>query len=148
MHLPEFLTRGPLGEIRLTAHRVELYHLMKNYNEGHSAEMLHHEYPTLSLGLIYRVLAFYCANQSDVDLYVLEAENELDRQAAAHVPSSAELRIRSMVAERAALAKSARDSLIASSSNSPLDLPEFLTRHEKGEIRLTGHRIDLCHLLS
>ena len=23
-----------------------------------------------------------------------------------------------------------------------MDLPEFLTRHEKGEIRLTGHRID------
>ncbi len=29
-----------------------------------------------------------------------------------------------------------------------MDLPEFLTRHERGEIRLTGHRIDLIHVIS
>ena len=29
-----------------------------------------------------------------------------------------------------------------------MDLPEFLTRHEKGEIRLAGHRIDLFHVIS
>jgi hypothetical protein len=28
-----------------------------------------------------------------------------------------------------------------------MDLPVFLTRHELGNIRLTGHRIDLMHLV-
>jgi uncharacterized protein (DUF433 family) len=28
-----------------------------------------------------------------------------------------------------------------------MDLPDFLTRHKHGEIRLTGHRIDLMHVV-
>lgn len=28
-----------------------------------------------------------------------------------------------------------------------MDLPDFLTRHKYGEIRLTGHRIGLLHLV-
>ncbi|HBI44415.1 MAG TPA: hypothetical protein DDY78_16410 [Planctomycetales bacterium] len=28
-----------------------------------------------------------------------------------------------------------------------MDLPDFLTRHEYGNIRLTGHRIDLMHVV-
>ncbi len=148
MKLPEFLTRGPLGEILLTGHRIELYHVMKSFNEGHTAEMLYHEYPTLPLGLIYKVLAFYFENQSDVDRYVSEVENELDRQEAAHEPSPAEIRIRSMAAESAAHDRSARESSNALNGELFPSLPEFLTRHEKGEIRLTGHRIDLFHLVS
>ncbi len=148
MNLPEFLTRGHLGEIRLTGHRIELYHVMKSFNEGHTAEMLHHEYPTLPLGLIYKVLAFYFENKGDVDRYVTEVENELDRQEAAHVPSPAELRIRSMIAESTADDKSIRESSNALCCELLPSLPEFLTRHEKGEIRVTGHRIDLCDLVS
>jgi uncharacterized protein (DUF433 family) len=147
MNLPDFLTCGPLGDIRLTGHRIELYHVMKSFNEGHSAEMLHHEYPTLPLGLIDKVLAFYFDNKGDVDHYVTEVENELDRQAAAHEPSSGELRIRALVAESAARAKSARESSITLNGGMSMHLPEFLTGHEKGEIRLTGHRIDLCDLV-
>ena len=148
MNLPDFLICGLAGEIRLRGHRIELYHAMKSYNEGHTAEMLHHEYPTLPLGLIYKVLAFYLENKADVDLYIREVENELDRQEAAHEPSPAQLRIRGMMAEKAALAKSARELSIASAAEVSLSLPDFLTGHEKGEIRLTGHRIDLFHLVS
>ena len=28
-----------------------------------------------------------------------------------------------------------------------MDLPDFLTRHQYGAIRLTGHRIDLMHVV-
>ena len=28
-----------------------------------------------------------------------------------------------------------------------MELPEFLTRHQYGEIRITGHRIDLLHVV-
>jgi uncharacterized protein (DUF433 family) len=97
--------------------------------------------------LIYNVLAFYFKNKADVDLYMTEVENELDRQKAAHEPSPAQLRIRGMMAERAALGKSTREWSIALAAGMPLDLPEFLSRHEKGEIRLTGHRIDLFDLV-
>ena len=148
MNLPDFLTRGPMNEIRLTGHRIELYHVMKSYNDGHTAEMLHVEYPTLPLGLIYKVLAFYLENKADVDFYVTEVENELDPEEAGHEPSPAQLRIRGLMAEKAAFAKSARESSIALAGGASLNLPEFLTRHEKGEIRLAGHRIDLVHLVS
>jgi len=147
MNLPESLTRGSNGEIRLTGHRIDLYHVVQSYNEGHTAEMLHHEYPTLPLALIYNVLAFYWENKAEVDSYAAEVEAEIDRQEAAFVPGPAQLRIRRQMAENAALAKSQRDASIAELGAVSLNLPEFLTRHEKGEIRLTGHRIDLFHFV-
>jgi hypothetical protein len=42
MELPDFLTPGPAGEIRVTGHRIDLYLLVFKYNEGWTAEMLHH----------------------------------------------------------------------------------------------------------
>ena len=62
MTLPDFLTQGPKGEIRLTGHRIDLYLIVLFYNEGHTSEMLHDEYPTLPLDLIHKVLAFYFEN--------------------------------------------------------------------------------------
>jgi uncharacterized protein (DUF433 family) len=70
VQLPEFLTQSNDGEIRLTDHRVGLYHLVQHYNEGESAEMLAARYPTLPLALVHKVLAFYLDNQPDVDAYV------------------------------------------------------------------------------
>jgi uncharacterized protein (DUF433 family) len=147
MDLPDFLTRGSLGEIRLTGHRIDLYHVVNSYNDGHTAEMLHHEYPTLPLALIYKVLAFYWENKVEVDSYAAEVQAAIERQDATSVPSAAQLRIRRLMAEKAALAKSQREASIARSVEAPLNLPEFLTRHEMGEIRLTGHRIDLLHFV-
>jgi uncharacterized protein (DUF433 family) len=147
MNLPDFLTRGSQGEIRLAGHRIELNHVVQSYNDGLTAEMLHHEYPTLPLALIYKVLAFYWENKVEVDSYAAEVEAAAERQAAASVPSPAQLRIRRLMAEKTALAKSQREASIAGSGEASLSLPEFLTRHELGEIRLTGHRIDLLHFV-
>ena len=80
--LPDFLTEAPYGEIRLTGHRIGLYHLVSPYREGHTAEMLHEQFPTLSLELIRKVLAFYEENKAEVDAYVAAEKAELDRQRA------------------------------------------------------------------
>ncbi len=85
MKLPEFLTEWPFGEIVLTGHRIGLYHVVYDYNQGYSPEQLHEEYPTLPLELINKVLAFYKANQSEVDDYMVRCQEEMDRRYAEHV---------------------------------------------------------------
>ena len=80
MQLPEFLSQSPDGEIRLTSHRIGLYHLVRCYNEGESAEMLAARYPTLPLALVHKVLAFYLDNQSEVDAYVAACAAAADEQ--------------------------------------------------------------------
>lgn len=80
MQFPEFLTRLPDGEIVLTGHRIGLSHLVDRYNEGESAEMLASRYPTLSLPLVHKVLAFYLENAADVDAYVGNCSAGMERQ--------------------------------------------------------------------
>jgi len=101
MTLPDFLTQGPKGEIRLTGHRIDLYLIVLFYNEGHTSEMLQNEYPTLPLDLIHKVLAFYVENEAEVDAYVAEAESKIEQFRASYQPGPGILRIREMMAERA-----------------------------------------------
>ena len=83
MTLPDFLKMNAYGAIRLTGHRIDLFHVVEKYQEGYSPEMLHEEYPTLCLELIHRVIRFYLANQAEVDAYVAETIAEAERQSAA-----------------------------------------------------------------
>lgn len=85
MKLPEFLTEWPGDEIMLTGHRISLYHVMSHHKEGHTAEMLHDLFPTLSLDHIEKVLEFARENQAEVDDYVKRYREELDRQYAEYV---------------------------------------------------------------
>jgi uncharacterized protein (DUF433 family) len=96
MTLPDFLVDHPDGEIRVTGHRIGLFHIVRYYNEGYSPEMLSEQFPTLSLALIHKVIAFYLENRAEVDVYVAnyEAELEQQRSAAPKGPSLAELRRR------------------------------------------------------
>lgn len=80
MNLPDFLTQLPDGEIRMTGHRIGLYHLVGRYNEGESAEMLASRYPTLPLWLVHKVLAFYLENESEVDAYAKACSAAIDEQ--------------------------------------------------------------------
>ena len=79
MDLPEFLTRHEKGEIRLTGHRIDLFHMISHYNQGYSAEMLLDQYSTLNLPLIQKVIAFYGNNPADVDAYVADVQASIDR---------------------------------------------------------------------
>lgn len=96
MELSDFLTRDPDGFIHVTGHRIGLQHLVYYYNQGYSPEMLACEYPTLSLALLHKIIAFYLENRIDVDEYVGRCQKEIDRQRAipSEGPSVAELRQR------------------------------------------------------
>ncbi len=81
MILPDFLQVEPgPGFIRLTDHRIGLAEIVRLYNQGLSAEIIASHFPTLSLSVIYSVLAFYLQNQNDVDNYVAEDDRELRAQ--------------------------------------------------------------------
>jgi uncharacterized protein (DUF433 family) len=99
----EFLERNQYGEIRLTGHRIGLLHVVDRYNEGFTPEGILCEYPTLSLGLIDKTIAFYLDHQAEVDAYVATTRAEIERQAAAPStgPTKAELRKRLEVMQRA-----------------------------------------------
>jgi uncharacterized protein (DUF433 family) len=106
MELPNFLTRHKYGEIRLTGHRIGLFHLVERYKEGESAEAIQRHFPTLSLEAIRQVLAFYQQNRAEVDAYVAGCRAEIERQEAAprQGPDLAELQ-RRLEAKRRAEAK-------------------------------------------
>lgn len=96
MILPNFLTQDPDGFVHVTGHRIGLQHLVHYYEEGYSPEMLACEYPSLSLAVIHKVIAFYLENRGDVKKYVTECESLIDKQRSSTEtgPSMAELRQR------------------------------------------------------
>ena len=83
MKLPDFLTTDQYGFVRLVGHRIGLNHVVNLYNEGNSPEQILEEFDTLSLALIYQVLAYYHANKAEVDAYIAEHDAEVERQIAA-----------------------------------------------------------------
>jgi uncharacterized protein (DUF433 family) len=96
MILPEFVTQHEKGELRLTGHRIDVFHIVYFYNEGYSAEMLLGLFPTLNLALIHKVIAFYLENKTEVDAYAARCEEELERYRAAspRTPTIEEFRAR------------------------------------------------------
>jgi uncharacterized protein (DUF433 family) len=90
MKLPDFLTEGAYGEVRLTGHRIGLDHVIEDYNSGYSPERLHEEFPTLPLDLIQKVLAFYEANREEVDAYMARGREESERHRRAAKPIDVE----------------------------------------------------------
>src|SRR5438067_13630346 len=96
MILPEYFTQDADGYIHVTGHRIGLQDLVYYYNEGHSPEALLDVFPTLSLALIHKIIAFYLDHRADVDAYVASSEAEIERQRATAPggPDMAELRRR------------------------------------------------------
>jgi uncharacterized protein (DUF433 family) len=105
VNLPDFLTLGTMGAIRVTGHRIDLYLLAQKYSEGYTAEMLHREYPTLPLAMIYKVITFYVENRADVDTYVAAAESRIEELRTDYRPGPGMLRIRDIVEEQARVGK-------------------------------------------
>jgi len=96
MTLPEFLTQDADGHIHVTRHRIGLQDLVYYYNEGYSPEALLEAFPTLSLALVHKVIAFYLEDKVEVDAYVATCDAEMERQRAAapRGPGAVELRRR------------------------------------------------------
>ncbi len=53
---------------------------MRRYNDGYSPEMQVCQYPTLPVPLVYKVIALYLEDRTQVDAYVAACQAELDRQ--------------------------------------------------------------------
>ena len=96
MTLPEFLVEDDGGFISLKGHRIGLHHVVRAYDEGLTAEGVVARYPTLSLALVHKVIAFYLDNGDEVDRYVAAHDAEMDRQISGSkpAPSMGELRKR------------------------------------------------------
>ena len=100
MDLPESLIDHPDGEIRLTGHRISLYHIISFHQDGYTPEMLHEEFSSVPLPLICQVLDFYRENQAEVDAYVAEYDAVLERLRAEHPPSPSVLKLRRLMEEK------------------------------------------------
>jgi uncharacterized protein (DUF433 family) len=96
MKLADFLAQDRYGYIHLAGHRIGLRHVVELYKEGHTPEMLHDHFPTLTLALIHKVLAYYFENQTEVDAYIRGCRENLDRMESnpQQGPNAAELRRR------------------------------------------------------
>jgi len=101
MNLPDFLAQDKYGYIHLAGHRIGLRHVVDLYNERYSPEMLLDHFPTLTLALIHKTIAFYLENQAEIDAYIAHCNQEIERQSSAprQGPDHAELR-RRMEAKR------------------------------------------------
>jgi uncharacterized protein (DUF433 family) len=142
MTLSDFLTQDDHGYIHVTGHRVGLSDLVFFYGQGDSPEMLHARFPTISLPLCHKIIAFYLENQPAVDEYCATQAEEIARQRAASRPgpSLEELRQRRSEKER----KRGRNSILE--SNCVLLLPSSFRRLGPTLVplseRMVGQRLD------
>jgi uncharacterized protein (DUF433 family) len=68
------------GVYRIGETRVSLDSLVYLFREGMSAESMVESYPTLTLEQVHGALAFYLANQKEIDNYLLEGERTAESQ--------------------------------------------------------------------
>jgi uncharacterized protein (DUF433 family) len=65
-----YVRRDEHGVLRVGDTRVMLDSVVAAFHQGHSAETIGQQYPALSLEEVYGAIAYYLANQVDVDQYL------------------------------------------------------------------------------
>ena len=68
------------GAYRVGDTRVSLDSLVYLFREGMSAESMVESYPALTLEQVHGALAFYLANQKEVDAYLAEGQRTAESQ--------------------------------------------------------------------
>jgi uncharacterized protein (DUF433 family) len=78
------------GVIRVGQTRVTLLTIVARHQAGDSPEDIHRGFPTVDLGDIYAVIAYYLAHREAVDEYIrqVELESEEIRRKFEALPSS------------------------------------------------------------
>ena len=79
------------GAYRIGGTRVSLDSIVYLFREGMSAESMVESYPALTLEQVHGALAFYLANQSEIDAYLAEGERSAESQHAQSRQTNAEL---------------------------------------------------------
>jgi len=72
------LTTTEFGTIRVGHSRVSLDSVVHHYKLGASAEQIAESFPSLELGDVYTVIAYYLANRESVEEYLKQQETEGD----------------------------------------------------------------------
>ena len=68
------------GVYRVGDTRVSLDSLVYLFHEGMSAESMVESYPALTLEAVHGALAFYLANENEIDAYLAEGERIAESQ--------------------------------------------------------------------
>jgi uncharacterized protein (DUF433 family) len=68
------------GAYRVEETRVSLDSLVFLFREGMSAESMVDSYPALTLEQVHGALAFYLANQKEIDAYLIEGQRAAEVQ--------------------------------------------------------------------
>jgi uncharacterized protein (DUF433 family) len=68
------------GTFRIADSRVSLDSLVYLFREGMSAESMVECYPALTLEQVHGALAFYLANQREIDAYLSDGQREAELQ--------------------------------------------------------------------
>jgi len=88
--LKEYVTKAE-NTYRIGNTRVSLDSLVYLFREGVSAESMVESYPALTLEQVHGALAFYLANQKDIDAYVAEGERTSEAEHRKSHQTNAEL---------------------------------------------------------
>ena len=67
------------GVVCVGVSRVPIDTVIEAYGEGYSAEEIVEQYPTLPIGEVYAVIAYYLRHRSDVDNYLEGRRQDADR---------------------------------------------------------------------
>jgi len=67
------------GNIRVSGTRVTLDSILRFYLQGSTPEELHEGFPTVPITDIYIIIAYYLANQGDIDRWLQVREIEAER---------------------------------------------------------------------
>mgnify|MGYP000909234068 CR=1 FL=1 len=89
------------GAMRVGRTRVALDSIVAAFQQGHSAETIQQQYPSASLEEVYGAIAYYLANQEEVDTY-LESQSRIwseSREKATRQESPVVCRLRSQAAK-------------------------------------------------
>ena len=66
------------GRIRIDGTRITVHRIATLYKQGQTPEDVAETYPHLSLGQIYAALAYYHANQPQIEAELAELDSEYD----------------------------------------------------------------------
>lgn len=96
MTIPDFLQIEPDGFLHFSGSRIGFHHVIREYNDGESPEVLCDHFPSLPLAVIHKAIAFYLDNRAELDRRFVADDREFRREAVAapQVPSVDDLRSR------------------------------------------------------
>lgn len=93
IQLDAMLTRNSAvcgGRLCIDGTRVTVQQIVALYKRGESAEEIASNFPQLTLGQVYTALAYYHANQSDVERELAAELTEFDRLQQQYAPPASQ----------------------------------------------------------